>query len=306
MRPRPFHDPSPVGGPTQREQELGAIICAYNEVTDRLKVAHERLHSEVARLRDELHRKNEALRRGERLAALGEMAAGLAHEIRNPLGGIALYASLLEGQLAGTSGPARDAAGRISRGVRSLEQLVREILDFAQEDRLERAWCRLEEPWTGADTLARPWADQSHVRVTAEAAALALPVYCDPARLQRVLVNLVMNGIQAAGEGGSVHLSARRTGGGVEITVEDSGPGIAAENLARIFNPFFTTRASGTGLGLAICHRIIEAHGGTIRAGNAPGGGARFVIRLPPGGQVTAEEPAAGREGCGAGQEAWA
>jgi signal transduction histidine kinase len=111
--------------------------------------------------------------------------------------------------------------------------------------------------------------------------------------LQQVLVNLVLNGIQSAGDGGRVCVSARPADpsldrerpdrpGGLEIEVRDDGPGIAAEHLDRIFNPFFTTRSEGTGLGLAIVHGIVEAHGGTIRAGNCGPTGARFVVRLPP------------------------
>src|SRR5262245_44191020 len=104
----------------QREQELGGIISAYNEVTERLKEAHVSLTGEVARLHEELRQKNAELRRRERLAALGEMAAGLAHEIRNPLGGIALYASMLEKEPAG-SDITKNAATRIATGVRTLE-----------------------------------------------------------------------------------------------------------------------------------------------------------------------------------------
>ncbi|MBN2563526.1 MAG: HAMP domain-containing histidine kinase [Phycisphaerae bacterium] len=355
---------------TARERELGAIISSYNEVTERLKTAHERLNCEVGRLREELRQKNAELRRRERLAALGEMAAGLAHEIRNPLGGIALYASMLEKGLAGPTKD-RSAAGKISQAVRSLERLVSEILDFAQEYRLERRVCKLGGILSAVEESVRPWAGEHGVAVRFERSALDVNAYCDPLRLRRVLVNLVMNGIQAAGEGGHVWLSAeacceaqsrgtarppaatevcygrptsdttgetpvpqvssrgakipivsstgvspatppprrrchgegsgvchgegaggRRSEGpreshsgshnsGVRIDVWDDGPGIPADQLNRIFNPFFTTRGTGTGLGLAIVHRIVEAHGGTIRASNRGEGGARFVVGLP-------------------------
>lgn len=268
---------------SERERELGAIILAYNEVTDRLKSAHERLVDEVGRLREELARKNEELRRSERLAALGEMAAGLAHEVRNPLGGISLYASMLEGNLPHGTATGR-AARKISQGVRSLESLIREILDFAQEDRLDVCEGPLGRALEGLEDSLRPWTEQCRGRVIVDDAAWSIRVRCDAPRLQRVLVNLMMNGLQAAGEGGEVRLiAAPLANGGVEIEVLDNGPGIAAEDLQKIFNPFFTTRASGTGLGLAICHRIVEAHGGAIAAGNHPEGGARFVVRLPGG-----------------------
>jgi len=279
-------------GLTQRERELAAIISSYNDVTDRLKTAHERLCAEVGRLRDELRKKNEELRRRERLAALGEMAAGLAHEVRNPLGGIALYASMLERELA--DHPGSRTAAKIFLGVRSLEGLISEILDFAQEDRLESRQCRLGTILHAVqDHLARP-AQEGNTTIQIGAEALDVELHCDPERLQRVLSNLMMNGVQAAGNGGWVRLAVSHPAEGVQIEVTDSGPGVPEADLHRIFNPFFTTKSSGTGLGLAICHRIVEAHGGTIRAGNAAGGGARFVVWLP-----NAETRPGGEEGSG-------
>jgi len=262
-----------------RERELGELISAYHQATEQLKAAHERLEEEVGGLREELRRKNVELRRRERLAALGEMAAGLAHEIRNPLGGIALYASML-GAEATTGSKVRSAAERISQAVRSLERLVSDILEFAQEHRVEKQSCVLGDVLSAVEESARPWMEEHGAALEIESAAVGVEVYGDPLRLRQVLLNLVMNGVQAAGQGGHVWVSATAARG-VQIEVWDDGPGIPADKLDRIFNPFFTTRATGTGLGLAIVHRIVEAHGGTIRAGNRPEGGARFVVRLP-------------------------
>lgn len=261
-----------------RELELSAIISAYNDVTERLKDAHERLHGEVARLREELRRKNEELRRSERLAALGEMAAGLAHEIRNPLGGIALYASMLERELA-SNPKVSTAASRICIGVRTLERLVSDILDFAQEHRPERQMYSMRDLLLSLDDAVRPWAIECKGEFSYPDGDV--DIHCDRHRLHQVLLNLVMNGLQAAGPGGVVQLNWAQKDGGVEIAVIDNGPGIPEASLHKIFNPFFTTKSTGTGLGLAIVHRIIEAHGGTIRAGNRPEGGARIVIWLP-------------------------
>lgn len=265
-----------------RERELSAIITAYNEVTERLKESHERLASEVNRMAKELRFKNEALRRSERLAALGQMAAGLAHEIRNPLGGIALYASRLEGELSDRP-DARKAAGKISQGVRSLNRLVSEILDFAQEDRLDRAPCEMDSILTSVMEQVRLWSAETGATITIAPDARAWVVDCDRDRMQQVLTNLLINAVQAAGPSGDVRLAARSLEGdaGVEIEVCDDGPGIPEDRIGRIFNPFYTTKSTGTGLGLAIAHRIVEAHGGTIVATNRAEGGARFVVRLP-------------------------
>lgn len=269
---------------SQRERELGGIIKAYSEVTERLKVAHDQLNDEVARLGDELKRKNAELRRRDRLAALGEMAAGLAHEVRNPLGGIALYSSMLERELVGQP-KVRTAATKISQGVRSLERLVSEILDFAQEDRLERQVCKLGGILTEMYENIRPWADECRATVIIEPSAHELTIECDPLRMHQVLLNLVMNGVQAAGDGGRVWLTAKQHPAGdansVQIEVSDNGSGIPKEQLDRIFNPFFTTKNTGTGLGLAIAHRIVVAHGGVIRAVNRAEGGARFILSIP-------------------------
>ncbi len=266
---------------TERERELAAIIGAYNDVTERLKGAHDRLTCEVGRLRDELRAKNEELRRRERLAALGEMAAGLAHEVRNPLGGIALYASKLERELS-EQPSARRAAHKIVRGVKSLDRLISEILDFAQEDRLDLADCRLGDVLAAALESVDAWATEGTGTIVVEAAAHDLRLTCDPARLRQVVINLLMNGLQAVPAGGEVRVSAAVSHDAMtEIAISDNGPGIASDCLDRIFNPFYTTKATGTGLGLAIVHRIVEAHGGTITAGNGPQGGACFVVRIP-------------------------
>jgi len=185
----------------------------------------------------------------------------------------------LERELAGQ--PSASTAGKIFQGVRSLESLVCEILDFAQEDRLERRPYSLGKILTTLQDQVAAIAQASGVTVTFEPLAFETELFCDPERLQRVLSNLVINAVQAAGPGGWARLAASLIAGGARIEVTDSGPGIPEADWDRVFDPFFTTKASGTGLGLAICHRIVEAHGGTIRVGRGPTGGARFVVWLP-------------------------
>lgn len=269
--------------PTERERELGGIISAYNEVTDRLKVAHERLELEVGRLREELADKNRELERRTRLAALGQMAAGLAHEIRNPLGSISLFASLLERDLV--ERPTQlELVRKIHSGVQSLDGIVSDVLAFARPDEVERAWVRLGPVLAGAAELCRSGFERRKVRLEVGDGIDDLEVHADAGQLQRALLNLLLNAAEACDSGGQVRMSARRMGDeAVQIEVVDSGSGIGPEVMDRIFNPFFTTKDTGTGLGLAIVHRIVESHGGTIRAGNDPGGGAIFSIRLPKG-----------------------
>ena len=266
---------------TERERELGAIILAYNEVTEKLKVAYEKLQSEVSRLRDELAAKNQELERRNRLAALGEMAAGLAHEIRNPLGGIALFASLLEQDCQG-SATSLDLVRKIQKGVGRLDGVVTNVLAFAHPGQLQRRRTPLKSILVEAMEMARPHFAQGSVEGAIDDGACDPELWADAGQLQRAVVNLLVNAAEASPAGGHVLLSSRKPRcDRVEIEVTDRGCGIADEALERLFNPFYTTKETGTGLGLAIVHRIVESHGGTIRAANRPGGGAAFTICLP-------------------------
>lgn len=267
---------------TSNGNELAEIIGAYHAVTERLKQSHEILMREVCRLRDELHEKNRELARRERLAALGEMAAGVAHEIRNPLGGIGLYASLLEKDLQDRCEQA-DLVRKIRVGVRSLESIVGDILAFAGGQEPHKQPSDLEAIVDDVMTHVRPQASALGVRVECGDFSGA-NVLVDARQVERALVNLVRNAVEATGAGGSVQVfpgeiaERDRLAG---VVIEDDGPGIPADLLHRVFNPFFTTKDTGTGLGLAIVHRIAEAHGGYVTAGNRAQGGARFQLALP-------------------------
>lgn len=261
--------------------ELDALVVAYQEATERLKATYESLSCEVARLHEELASKNRELARRERLAALGQLAAGLAHEIRNPLGAIALYASMLQKDLEGRD-PELTLAKKIASGVRSLDQLVNEILEFAHEDHLERQTARLGDVLEPVLENIQAWIGAHDIRVNVSAESRETILYCDTARTQRVLMNIMLNAVQAVGERGEIGLAATTDAQGrVALTIWDTGPGIPDDRIERIFDPFYTTRASGTGLGLAIVHRIVEAHGGTIRVRNGPTGGLHFTMEFP-------------------------
>jgi signal transduction histidine kinase len=266
------------------DADFVAILRTYNDVTERLKRSHETLAAEVQRLREELCEKNKQLARRERLAALGEMAAGVAHEIRNPLGGIGLYASLLERDL-GDRPTQRDIAKRIGAGVESLEGIVRDILTFARgaEPVMEVVTARTAVDAAVAQAAAR--IDSMGIDLGIDEALDDAQLWCDSGQIERALANLIFNAIDAVGEGGRVWIrrstSDSSGDGRVSIVVEDDGPGIPPEVASRIFDPFFTTKHHGTGLGLAIVHSIAEAHRGRVTAGNREGGGAAFVLSIP-------------------------
>jgi signal transduction histidine kinase len=274
------------------QPDLMHVLQTYNDVTARLMRSHEMLSREVCRLRDELHEKNEQLRRNERLAALGEMAAGVAHEIRNPLGGMNLYASLLERDLADLPGQ-QELTRRIQRGIQSLDAIVGDILAFAGEVRPRICDVNLRDILTGAVAQLQPRVVHRKLRIECDPDLDPLGVQCDPGQVERALVNLLMNAADAVPEGGLVrvcHAGFADDGALLLVAVQDSGPGIDPGLLQRVFNPFFTTKHTGTGLGLAIVHRIAEANGGYITAGNRAEGGAVFTLALPTVGRPDKQE----------------
>ncbi|RJP30589.1 MAG: sensor histidine kinase [Phycisphaerales bacterium] len=263
-----------------RELELAEMLRTFNSVTERMKRSHERLGLEVRRLRVELAEKNRELARRERLAALGRMAAGVAHEIRNPLAGIRLYASMLQQDLADR--PAEfDTVGKIERAIAGLDRLVGDILLFAGHASACLSDVHVAELFDDVVELAAPRRLEFGARMVVDAPSRELTLRCDRNQVTRALLNLVLNALDAGGDGGSVCVGVVHGDRRLSITVDDSGPGVPAELVDQIFNPFFTTKDSGTGLGLAIVHRVAEAHGGAVRVGAAPNGGARFVLEFP-------------------------
>lgn len=258
---------------------------AYSEVTEKLEQSHARLEQTVRMLRDELSEKSRLLERKNRLAALGEMAAGMAHEIRNPLGGIQLYASMLAKDVA--QQPASlELVRKISGGVKRLEGLVSSVLQFTREIQVNVVESDLGELVETAVELASPHAQAAGVHIRIEGPR-PLAVRCDGHLIGQALLNLVLNAIQAMPDGGTLEIcytagggDTGRDGRSFALVLRDTGPGIPPQILDRIFNPFFTTKETGTGLGLAIVHRIVEAHDGLISVTNAEGGGAIFEVRV--------------------------
>jgi two-component system sensor histidine kinase HydH len=262
-------------------------------VVNRVVVAYRGQSNSYQQLAEQLTETNRALerahaetRRSERLAALGQLTAGLAHEIRNPLGIIKGSAEMLNQKLASANPLAAELSGYISSEVNRLSVLVSRFLDFARPlqadthpqdvtEILEKALRPVEEQWQGG-------------RVTVERAYEKdlPPVPLDATLCEQVFVNLVQNAFDAMGEQGGIlrlEVAGRRNenGGGVEVRIQDSGPGIAPELREQIFNPFVTTKSTGVGLGLSIVSQIMDEHHGTIRLLDTSGRGAGFGLFFP-------------------------
>lgn len=216
----------------------------------------------------------------ERLAAVGELAARVAHEVRNPLAGIRGGCEiLLEGHPAGDA--KREIGEETLRQVDRLSRTVQDLLLFARPRAIEPAPTDVHEVLEHALRALREDPRARAVRLE-RAYDRSLPLLSlDPQQMEQVFVNILLNAFQAMDFRGTVRIATRSDGCAAEVCVRDTGPGIPSEVVDKLFKPFFTTRAQGTGLGLSIVRSIVEAHGGTVRADSPPGGGAEFTVRLP-------------------------
>jgi two-component system sensor histidine kinase PilS (NtrC family) len=241
----------------------------------------------------ELRAMEEAVERSKRLADLGQVAAGLAHELRNPLASVSGCVELLRG-VQGLSREDQRIMDIVLRETGRLDQLLTRFLEFTRPAPPHRVPADLAQ--IVGETLDVFAADPVAQGLEVERALARAPLECDPDQLRQVTFNLLANAAQAirgAGGRGTIRVSCEPDpAGGAVLAVLDDGPGIPPAERARIFTPFFTTKAKGTGLGLAVVQRIVDAHGGSIAVDTAPGGGARFTVRLP-GRAGTAARPAA-------------
>ncbi len=251
------------------ERELDRIIGALNVASARLDAVQREAAALATRVAD-----------GERLAALGRVAAGVAHEIRNPIGSMRLRA---ENALAGDDMRRRRALGSILGQIGRLDRLLGELLAMTQGRTPEPAWVRLDQFLEGVLRDHEEAAEAARVALRLEADEA--DVRLDPEMIGRVVANLLRNAMRATPAGGRIVVTGRHQDAGtVTISVADSGPGVMPDLSGRLFEPFVTGHADGTGLGLAIARELVAAHGGSLELDDAgPDTGARFTITLRPG-----------------------
>jgi two-component system sensor histidine kinase HydH len=222
----------------------------------------------------------EELRRSERMAALGKMAAGVAHELRNPLSSIKGLALLLRSRFQGL-GNDQETADILVQEVERLNRSIGELLAYARPQKLLKQPVQPAEIVEKAVSLIRMDAEAAGILMTTRVVGEAPELLADPDKLNQVLLNLFLNAIQAMPQGGRLDIEIAGVGTTVEIRVQDSGMGISREDLSRVFDPYFTTKAEGTGLGLAMSLKIVEEHEGTITVTSEKNGGSLFVVSLP-------------------------
>ncbi|EMJ4790344.1 two-component system sensor histidine kinase ZraS [Klebsiella oxytoca] len=232
----------------------------------------------------------EATARKEKLLALGHLAAGVAHEVRNPLSSIKGLARYFA-ERTPADGEAHQLALVMAREADRLNRVVSELLELVRPAHLKYQPVDLNEVITHSLQLVSQDAASRAISLKFIAQPALCRIQADPDRLKQVLLNLYLNAIHAIGRDGVITVAVRECGDGrVKVSVADSGKGMTAEQLQAIFTPYFTTKADGTGLGLAVVQNIVEQHGGTIDAESTPGKGALFTLYLPVNGQQKDEQ----------------
>lgn len=236
----------------------------------------------INRTLTELDERQKAITRSSRLVALGTMLSGVAHELNNPLSNISTSCQiLLEEHKDLPPEMCHDLLAQIDGEVLRAQRIVGTLLDFAREKQYDRHPTSVRQLVDEVLQLTRSLTPPDAAISTDVADDLLIDV--DHQRFQQVLINLLQNAADVIGSGGRIHIDARRENNGTRLSVADNGPGIAPEDLPRIFDPFFSTKAvgKGTGLGLFIVHEIIGQHGGTVSVDSQPGQGTRFSIHIP-------------------------
>ncbi len=284
-----------------QEADLALAVEVDRRATVRASVSE--LRDEAGRagglvvlLRDitEVNRLEAQLRRADKLAALGTLAAGVAHEVKNPLHALTLNLHLLEREVAAgasTSAEAREYLSILRAEVQRIDRIVENFLRFSKPSIPEVKPLDLQALLERVLSLLAFEAADHGVTIETAFDPELTTVAGDEGQLSQVFLNLGINALQAMPDGGRLVVRTRRDGGWAQVTVEDSGQGIEADVLPHVFDPYFTTRPRGVGLGLAIAHRIVEGHRGTMDVETAVGAGTTMIVRLPlPG---AAGEPGA-------------
>lgn len=258
----------------------GLLAGILSEHQRRVQNEYEQRFKEMSVVQDKLQASFEGMKRSERLSALGQLSAGLAHEIRNPLASIAGAATILERNQNLNSQDAR-CLEIIRKECHRLDGLLTNFLNFARPRAPRFQAVDLNPVLDVVLDLAAHGLRGKQVQLVKKVSNPLSPVECDPEQLEQVLLNLVINAIEASPEGEDVVLSASQHEGRVAIQVSDHGHGVSLAHVDRLFDPFFTTKENGTGLGLPVAHQIVAQMGGTLSAMNNSDQGMIFSVVLP-------------------------
>ena len=254
----------------RRNDEMGDLGRNFNRMMQQLRESREEI--------DLLHRTQ--MSRAEHLATLGELAAGLAHEIRNPLAGIAGVIEIIGRDLPSTS-PARAVVKDVRLEINQINRILTDLLETARPHPPQICKSNLNTTVEHAVMLARQQVFSKPIKIELQPATELSEVEHDSDQIHQVLLNLLLNAVQAMDGEGTIRVDIGSRGDCATVEVTDSGKGISPQNLPNIFRPFFTTKGNGTGLGLSLARRIVEEHNGRIEVSSVVGKGSKFTVLLP-------------------------
>ncbi len=255
---------------SQRNDEIGDLGRNFNHMMQQLRDSREEI--------ERLHRTQ--MSRAEHLATLGELATGLAHEIRNPLAGIAGVIEIVGRDLPATS-PARAVVKDVRQEITRISRTLTDLLETARPRRPQVRRSNLNTTVEHAVMLARQQVLSRPIKIELQKASDLPEVEHDSDQVHQVLLNLLLNAVQAMEKAGTIHVEIGSRQGYASVVVSDTGRGISSQNLPNIFRPFYTTKGNGTGLGLSLAHRIVEDHHGRIEVSSILGTGSQFTVLLP-------------------------
>jgi signal transduction histidine kinase len=255
---------------SQRNDEIGDLGRNFNHMMQQLRESREEI--------ERLHRTQ--MSRAEHLATLGELATGLAHEIRNPLAGIAGVIEIVGRDLPSTS-PARAVVKDVRLEITRISRTLTDLLETARPRRPEILRSNLNTTVEHAVMLARQQVLSKPIKIELQQEPDLPEVEHDSGQMHQVLLSLLLNAVQAMDGAGTVQVEIGSLVGYASVVVSDTGRGISPQNLPNIFRPFYTTRGDGTGLGLSLAQRIVEDHHGRIEVSSVVGHGSRFTVLLP-------------------------
>jgi len=254
----------------RRNDEIGDLGRNFNRMVEQLRESRAEI--------EHLHRTQ--MSRAEHFATLGELATGLAHEIRNPLAGIAGVIEIVGRDLPATS-PAKAVVKEVRQEITQINRILTDLLETARPRAPEMRWSDLNTTVEHAVMLARQQVLSKPIKIEFTPAASLPEVEHDSDQIHQVLLNLLLNAEQAIEGSGVVQVGVQAEGDAAVVTVSDTGRGISAEQLPHIFRPFYTTKGNGTGLGLSLARRIVEAHHGRIEVTSEPSRGTTFSVAVP-------------------------
>ena len=253
-----------------RRDEIGELGRDFNEMVAQLR-----------QRREETHRAHQTeMSRAEHLATLGELAAGLAHELRNPLAGIAGVVDVL-GQELPESSPSREIWNDVRREIQQIQKILNDLLEYARPRPPQFQLADLNATAEQALHLARQQVRSRPIAIEFVKDSGLPPLEHDAPQIQQLLLNLLLNAVQAIEGEGRIEMRLQEQDHFATVIVADTGRGIDPSHLPNLFRPFFTTKGKGTGLGLSLAQRIAEGHGGSIEVSSTLGKGSRFVLRIP-------------------------